>query len=77
MFQHLIETCLDKLQNQWCIIYLDDVIIFAATQNEYLVRLHAVLSWLQSARLKLQPTKLSFFKVSVVYLGHVISKEGI
>ena len=34
-------------------------------------------SWLQVAELKLQPTKYEFFKVSVLYLGNEISKEGI
>ena len=76
-FQHLMETCLGHLQFQWCIIYLDDIIIFAATLKEHLERLCTVLSRLQAARLKLQPTNCKFFKVGVVYLGHKISKEGV
>ena len=72
-----MDTCLGNLQFQWCIICLDDIIVFASTPKEHLERLHAVLSWLWLARLKLQPTKCVFFKVSVAYLGHVISKEGI
>ena len=39
IFQHLMETCLGNLQFQWCIIYLDDIIIFAATPKEHLERL--------------------------------------
>ena len=27
MFQHLMETCLGDLNLQWCIIYLDDIVI--------------------------------------------------
>ena len=77
MFQCLMETYFGNLQFQWCIIYLDDMIIFAATLKEHLERLCTVLSWLWLARLKLQPTKYEFFKVNVVYLGHKISKEGI
>ena len=45
--------------------------------KEHLERLCAVLSWIQSAGLKLQTTKCKLFKVSVIYLGHEISKEGI
>ena len=59
------------------IIYIDDIIIFATTPKEHLESLWAVLSQLWSAGLKLQPTKCTFFKVYVVYLGHVISREGI
>ena len=72
-----MEMCLDNLQFWWQIIYLDDIIIFAATPKEHLKRLHAVLSWLWLAGLKLQATKCEFFKVNVVYLGHEILKEGI
>ena len=77
MFQCLMETCLGNLQFSWCISYLDNIIIFAGTPKELLERFHTVLSQLQSARLKSQPAKCEFFKVSVFYLGHVISKEGL
>ena len=45
-FQCLMEICLHNLQFQWCIIYLDEIIIFAVTQKENLKRLCVVLSWL-------------------------------
>ena len=44
MFQHLMEICLGNLQFQLCIIYLDDVIIYAPTPKEHLSRLHMALS---------------------------------
>ena len=72
-----MEICLGNLQFSWCIIYLDDIIVFVATPKEHRQRLCAVLSQLWEAGLKLQPTKCKFFKTSVVYLGHKISKEGI
>ena len=36
MFQHLMETCLGELHLNWCIIYLDDIIIFSKTPQEHL-----------------------------------------
>ena len=72
-----MDTYLGNLQFWWCIIYLDDIIIFATTPKEYLERLWAMLSQLQLAGLKLQPTQCKFFKASVVYLGHIISREGV
>ena len=27
-FQHLMETCLGEIHLKWCIIYLDDIIVF-------------------------------------------------
>ena len=61
MFQHLMETCLGNLQFQWCISYLDNVIGLAATTKEHLKRLHAVITQLWEAALKLQSAKYEFF----------------
>ena len=78
MFQHLMETCLGNLQFQWCIIYLDDIIMFCSHPKRALRKApHHTFAWLWVAGLKLQPAKCEFFKPSVVYLGHEISKEGI
>ena len=35
-FQRLIETCLGDLHLNWCIIYLDDVVIFSRMPEEHL-----------------------------------------
>ena len=35
-FQRLMETCLGDLHLNWCIIYLDDVVIFSRTPEEHL-----------------------------------------
>ena len=32
-FQRLMETCLAKLQLNWCLIYLDDIIVFSKHQK--------------------------------------------
>ena len=61
-----MEMCLGNLKFRWCIIYLDNIIIFAATLKEYLERLCTVLSWLQVAGPKLQPEKCEFVKANVV-----------
>ena len=35
-FQHLMESCLGEMHLNWCIIYLDDVIIFSKTPEEHI-----------------------------------------
>ena len=41
-FQRLIENCLGDLHLNWCIIYLDDIIVYSKTPEEHLERLEAV-----------------------------------
>ena len=35
-FQHLMESCLGDLHLNWCIIYLDDIIVFANSPKEHM-----------------------------------------
>ena len=41
-FQRLMESCLGELHLNWCIIYLDDIIIHVRTPEEHLERLEGV-----------------------------------
>ena len=76
-FQQLMETCLGELHLQWCIICLDDDIIFSKTHKEQITRLRAVFVKLAEAGLKLKPSKCEFFKRWIAYLRHIVSKDGI
>ena len=76
-FQRLMESCLGELHLNWCIIYLDDIIVFSRTPVEHLHRLKASISKLRAAGFKLKPTKCDLFKQQINYLGHVVSKEGV
>ena len=76
-FQRLMESCLGELHLDWCIIYLDDIIIFSRTPDDHITRLEGVLEKLAKAGLKLKPSKCELFRSSLKYLGHIVSKDGI
>ena len=76
-FQRLMESCLGELHLDWCIIYLDDIIIFSKTPDDHITRLEGVFEKLAKAGLKLKPSKYEFFCSSLKYLGHIVSKDGI
>ena len=59
-FQRLMELCLSDLHLNWCIIYLDDVIIFSKTPEEHIAWLEAVFKKISDAGLKLKPSKCEF-----------------
>ena len=61
----------------WYIVYLDDVIVFSKTPDEHLERLQVVFQKLSAAGLKLKPSKCTFFKTEITYLGHLITSEGV
>ena len=60
-FQQLMETCLRDLNLNWCIIYLDDIVIFSKYLVSHLERLEAVFQKLEQAGLELKPSKCELF----------------
>ena len=61
----------------YCLIYLDDLIVFLQTAEEHLHQLRVVFNCLREYNLKLKPLKCSLFREEIDYLAHKVSKEGI
>ena len=75
--QRLMESILRGLNWKTCLIYLDDVIVFSTSFDQHLNDLAEVFYRFRDANIKLKPSKCSFGKDQVSYLGHIISKDGI
>ena len=76
-FQRLMQNTLGELNLTYCVIYLDDVIVFGCTEKKHLEHLHVIFEQFCSFNLKLKPSKCSFFQSEIVYLVHHVSHEGI
>ena len=59
------------------IAYLDDIIIFSKTPQEYLSHIHMVFEKLRTANLSMKKSKCNFFLKEIQYLGHILSTTGI
>ena len=70
MFQRLIQYCLSELNLTYCLIHLDDIIIFSWMAEEHLHRLCVVFDQFREFNLKLKPLKCSLFKEEINYLVH-------
>ena len=76
-FQRLMDLVLAGLQWSECLVYLDDVIVIGRNFEEHLQNIGSVLQRLRESGLQLKPSKCSFFKTEVEYLGHIISRDGV
>ena len=76
-FQRLMNTVLSGLQGLQCFVYLDDIVIHAASIQEHEIKLRKIFDRLRLNNLKLQPDKCEFLRREVVYLGHTISDVGV
>ena len=76
-FERLMERVMRGLQWEILLIYLDDIIVFGKTIEEEIQRLRITFSRLRGAGLKLKPSKCHLFRTSVLYLGYVVSADGV
>ena len=76
-FQRLMQNCLGELNLIYCLIYLDDIIVFLQTAEEHLHRLCMLFDQFQEYNLKLKPSKCSLFKEEKNYLAQWVSKQGV
>ena len=76
-FQRLMLNCLGELNLTYCLIYLDDVIIFSQMKEEHLEWMHGVFDRFREHGLKLKPSKCEVFKTKINYLAHHVSKRGV
>lgn len=61
----------------FCFVYLDNILIFSKTCDELVDHVSKVLSKLQDNKLTASPEKCQFFADQVVFLGFVITSNGI
>ena len=76
-FQKMMEIILSGLHWKRCIIYIDDIILFSTTFDDHLTTIREVFDALTKANLKIKPSKCTFVRPELNFLGHVISANGI
>ena len=76
-FQWLMQNCMGELNFIYCLIYLDNLILFLWTAEEHLHHLRVVFDCCREYNLKLKPLKCSLFREEINNLAHKVSKAGI
>ncbi len=68
---------LDGLIGMKWLVYLDGVIIFGSSFEETFVNLKLVMAHLREHNLLAKARKWELFKMSIAFLGHIVSEKGI
>ena len=61
---------------KFVIVYLDDILIFSKTLEDHMMHIRKVFEKLRKEKLLINLKKCSFVKKELVYLGFVVSGEG-
>ena len=76
-FSRLMELVLKGLTYAYCLVYLDDTIIFSKNFEEHVAHCEEILERIIRANLKLRPEKCTFGTDEVGYLGFVVTTKGV
>lgn len=75
-FQQAMDTVFAGLLYRVCEVYLDDIIIFGDTEEEFLHHVGLVLDKLQQCKLYAKVTKCLFGYAELPFLGFLVSHKG-
>lgn len=77
-FQQVMATVvLVGLLHATCELYIDDVFVHAATEEEFIIRLRAIFERFRKHKITVNPQKCILGKEEIEFVGHLITAEGI
>ena len=76
-FQRLMDFVLEGLIGDFCLVYLDDIIVYSKDKSDHLRHLQIIFDRLRQNNLKLKISKCHFMKSEVQYLGYVVNRHGL
>jgi hypothetical protein len=76
-FQHFINDVLHEHLDEFCSAYIDDILIYSNDLRSHRKHVRWVLEALQKAGLQIDIEKCEFHVQEVIYLGLIISTDGI
>ena len=75
--QAVVTEVLYQYLDDFCVVYIDDVMIYSKREEDYKVHAKKVFGALNNARLKVKLKKSEFGLKEVQFLGHIITLEGL
>ena len=76
-FQAYINKSLIDLINQFCVVYLNNILIYSKNPEAYIEHVKRVLDRLRQASLFISLKKCEFFTIKVEFLSFIISIIGV
>jgi hypothetical protein len=76
-FMYLMNSIFMAELDKFVVVFIDDILVYSKSKKEHEGHLHIVLQRLRDHQLYAKYNKCEFWLSEVLFLGHVISSEGI
>lgn len=77
IFQRITQGILSPYLWLFCLVYIDDIVVYSRSYEDHIEHLDKVLSLIEKSGLTLSPTKCHLFYGSILLLGHKVSRLGL
>ncbi|XP_074266785.1 uncharacterized protein LOC141590070 [Silene latifolia] len=76
-FMRLMNEVLKPFLGKFVIVYLDDILVYRQSKEDHFKHLRKVFETLRGQKLYGKKEKCSFLVESIIFLGYVVSKDGV
>lgn len=77
VFMDLMNRVFKIYLDRFVIVFIDDILVYSTSEEEYREHLRIMLKTLRSHRLYAKLSKCEFWLREVKFLGHRVTKEGV
>jgi hypothetical protein len=75
-FMYLMNSVFMDYLDKFVVVFIDDILICSQNEQEHEEHLRKVLQRLRDCRLYAKLSKCEFWISEVLFLGHIITREG-
>jgi hypothetical protein len=77
IFQHIMQGILAPYLWLFCLVYINDIVIYSKSYEDHIDHLDKVLQAIAAANITFSPSKCHMFYSSILILGHKVSRLGL